>query len=83
MVADTQKELIEMATRIGVNAKWIQDAGTNREHFDVCISARKKAIEAGAIAINMRELAAMAVNRDNNNSPLDAVCFVQPKSTLF
>lgn len=66
MVADSQEELILMAEKIGVNRKWIQDKGTNREHFDVCLSAKKKAISLGAIEIDMRELAEMTRNRKDN-----------------
>lgn len=70
MVADTTAELVEMAAKIGVRAKWIQDRGENREHFDVCLSARKKAVEAGAIEINMRELASMTGGRSSPNEKL-------------
>lgn len=59
MVADTTKELCDMAQSIGVNPKWIQDAGTNREHFDVSMGCREKAIENGAVSIGFRTLAAM------------------------
>ena len=36
MIADSTNELLEMAGKIGVNAKWIQDKGTYNEHFDIC-----------------------------------------------
>lgn len=55
MLADTTDELLQMADRIGVNRKWIQDAGTVREHFDICLSKRKKAVAAGAKEITWRE----------------------------
>lgn len=63
MIADTTQELLEMADKIGVARKWIQDAGTYQEHFDICLTKRKKAIELGAKAINMRELAKMTLAR--------------------
>jgi len=63
MMADTTEELISMATKIGVNPKWIQNAGTSREHFDVCMSKRKKAIQFGAKEISWRELGEMVLNR--------------------
>ncbi len=44
-----RKELDEMADEIGVQRKWIQKAGTPEEHYDVSLSAKKKAIAAGAI----------------------------------
>jgi hypothetical protein len=63
MIADTTEELLIMADKIGVARKWIQNAGTYSEHFDVCLSAKKKAIEHGAKEIGMRELAAMTCSR--------------------
>jgi len=57
MIADTREELLAMARRIQVDDKWIQYANTPREHFDICLSKRKLAIQHGAIEINMRELA--------------------------
>ena len=63
MMADTTEELLDMADKIGVVRKWIQYPGTNREHFDVCMSKRKKAIEFGAKEITWRELGEMVLNR--------------------
>jgi hypothetical protein len=51
LMADTTEELLQMLDRIGVRRKWIQKQGTKFEHFDICISKRKKAIELGAIPI--------------------------------
>lgn len=56
MIADTHEELVEMADKIGVQRKWIQDEGTSEEHFDISKGKREKAIEHGAIEITMREL---------------------------
>lgn len=56
MVADTQDELMAMVDRIGVRRKWIQDAGTHREHFDVCMAKRAAAIAAGAIPVTMMQI---------------------------
>lgn len=57
MIADTRKELLAMAYKLGLQKKWIQSYNTTREHFDVSISVRQKAIELGAIEITFRELA--------------------------
>lgn len=57
MIADTHEELLQMASRIGINHKWIQHKGTYNEHFDICLSKKKKAIELGAKEINFREYA--------------------------
>lgn len=59
MIADTTEELVAMADRIGVARRWIQKPGTPDEHFDVAMSARKKAIAAGAVEMEMRELVRM------------------------
>jgi hypothetical protein len=57
MIADTSEELVEMAKAIGMKPEWIQNPGTPREHFDVCMSKRLKAIKLGAKAVPFRELA--------------------------
>jgi len=63
MVADTDKELLSMADKIGIHRKWHQFPGKNRSHFDVCLSKRKLAIKAGAVEINRRELGRILNNR--------------------
>ena len=57
MMADSTDELLAMADAIGVQRKWIQNAGTPTEHFDVCKAKRDLAIEHGAITVvDSREL---------------------------
>jgi hypothetical protein len=63
MIADSHEELVEMADKIGVQRKWIQYKGLPNEHFDVSMSARKKAVENGAIEISYRELGEMVMKR--------------------
>lgn len=63
MIADTTEELLEMCDRIGVQRKWIQNAGTWQEHFDICASKKKKVIAAGAKEISVRELAILRSNK--------------------
>lgn len=63
MVADTTEELKQMASSIGVNPKWIQKVGTHQEHFDICLSARAKAVKAGAKEITLRELSQFCTAR--------------------
>lgn len=50
MVADTHEELHAMASRIGVARRWFQG-----DHYDICLSKRAKAVELGAVEIDMRE----------------------------
>ena len=57
MIADSTDELLAMADAIGVARKWIQDAGSHREHFDIALSKKKIAIQRGATEITWRELA--------------------------
>jgi len=55
MVADTHRELVEMARVIRVDLKWIQYPGTIREHFDIAKSKREQAVRHGAIEITWRQ----------------------------
>lgn len=57
MIADTSEELLAMVDSIGVQRKWIQYPGTPSEHFDICLSKRKKAVSLGAIEIGFRDYA--------------------------
>jgi hypothetical protein len=61
MMADTTEELLAMVDKIGVQRKWIQDAGTSQEHFDVALEKRTLAIKHGAIEVGMRALCSWAV----------------------
>ncbi len=57
MIADSTEELLSMADAIGVQRKWIQNAGTHREHFDVCGTKKMAALKLGAVEVTQRELA--------------------------
>lgn len=63
LLADSREELLEMADRIGVPRKWIQREGSPSEHFDICLSARAKAVAAGAVEITMRQAGQMVAER--------------------
>lgn len=63
MLADSREELDAMADQIGVARKWIQYPGTYKEHYDVALSARAKAVAAGAIEIDMRATGRMIGER--------------------
>lgn len=73
IIADSTKELLEMCDKIGVNKKWIQDAGTNMEHFDIAMSKRELAIKAGAIPISMFDTGRMTMARKSNNEILKPI----------
>lgn len=63
MLADSTDELLAMADRIGVQRRWLQKAGTDREHFDIALSKRALAVAAGAVEITWREAGAMCRRR--------------------
>lgn len=63
MIADTKEELLQMADKIGVKRKWIQHENTYLEHFDICLSKRKLAVQNGAKEITWRELGEMTIAR--------------------
>ncbi len=63
LIADSQQELLEFVDKIGVQRKWIQHYNTPKEHFDICLAKKKKALANGAIEINMRDYARMIRER--------------------
>lgn len=54
MLADTPAELKAMAEKIGVQLRWFQYKAS-APHFDICLSKRKRAIEAGAVELLDRQ----------------------------
>jgi len=54
MMAADLDELHAMAKLIGVQRRWFQG-----DHYDICLSKRKRAIEAGAEEVSARQLVAM------------------------
>lgn len=65
MLADTDEELLAMADRIGVQRKWHQYPGTHRSHFDIALSKRAQAVEAGAVEIRWRDTGRVSMHRRN------------------
>ncbi|RWR30489.1 DUF4031 domain-containing protein [Sinirhodobacter populi] len=63
MIADSTDELLAMADRIGVDRRWIQKVGTAHEHFDIALSKRGLAVEAGAIEVSMMDIGRMIRKR--------------------
>lgn len=50
MVADNEKQLHEMANKIGLSINWFHN-----NHYNICLSKRKLALMNGAISISQRE----------------------------
>lgn len=63
MLADSREELDAMADLIGVSRRWIQHPGTVKEHYDIALSARAKAVAAGAVEIDIRDAGKMMRER--------------------
>ena len=62
MVSDKgEEELRAFANRIGLREGWIQCPGSHRSrvHYDVSMSMRARAIDAGAVQLSMHDLAHM------------------------
>lgn len=55
MLADTEKELHEMADKIGIKRKWYQ-ANASTPHYDICKAKRILAVENGAIEVGRKEM---------------------------
>lgn len=54
MIADTAEELHAMADRIGVARRWHQG-----DHYDIALTKRALAIQAGAVEITQRQCGSM------------------------
>jgi hypothetical protein len=65
LIADTHAELLAMVDRISVQRKWIQHAGTYREHFDIAKGKRVLALRAGALPISWEQYACMVDERQH------------------
>jgi len=63
MLADSTEELLAMADTIGVRRRWLQHAGTSREHFDISLAKKALALQHGARAITWREAGGMVAAR--------------------
>lgn len=63
MISDSTDELLAMADRIGVARKWLQNAGTAREHYDIAMSKRALAVHFGAVEITWRQAGQMCMRR--------------------
>jgi hypothetical protein len=54
MTADTSEELETMARAIGLAPAWVQCAGTWKEHYDLTVARRQKAVAQGAVEVAAR-----------------------------
>lgn len=63
MIADTTEELDAMARNIGVQLKWRQYSGEPKEHFDISLAMRAKAVTFGAREITWRQTGIVCAHR--------------------
>lgn len=83
MISDSTAELLDMADKIGVARKWLQNAGTAREHFDIAMSKRALAVHFGAVEITWKQAGCMCARRRITGalgSPDDAVQWVHDRA---
>jgi len=86
MIADTDAELHAMADRIGVARKWHQAPPKHRSHYDIALSKRESAIQAGAVPITWRQCGAMTARRQATGTlvaPCDAEEWVRNRATAL
>ena len=73
MVATTDEELHAFAERIGVARRWFQ-----RDHYDVSMSKRSRALDLGAHAVTLRQLGIMCmIRRRHGYLPEDPIATEQ------
>jgi len=58
LIADSDAELHDVARRIGMKREWFQG-----DHYDVPLTRRNLALDAGAIAVSYRQAGAMRRRR--------------------
>lgn len=63
MIAGSTEELVAMADLIGVQRRWLQHAGTAREHFDIAKGKRDLALQHGAVGVTWSQLGHMVMVR--------------------
>jgi hypothetical protein len=72
MMADTLAELHAMADRIGVARRWFQDTHSG-PHYDIALSKRALAVQAGAVQVTLRQMAAFAWHLRTRGVAIDPV----------
>lgn len=82
MIADTHRELVEMAERIGVQRKWVQCYGHAKEHFDICKAMRAKAVRLGAVEVTMFGLADIISTRRFRGEPAEMAYYEREHADL-
>lgn len=64
MLADTDEELHAMADKIGVSRQWWQSPEkTSGSHYDIALSKRALAVQAGAKEVTWRQAGIMNMHR--------------------
>lgn len=69
MMADTLKELHEMADKIGIKRKWFQDH-KKYPHYDISLGKRNIALANGAIEMKSTELLKLMRGKFENKNQI-------------
>jgi len=80
MLADSDDELHAMADRIAVARRWHQAPPKHSSHYDIALTKKALALDAGAVAITWRQAGAMNARRRVTGSlgpPDDAVAWLE------
>ncbi len=73
LVADTDEELHEFASRMGMRREWFQhkENRPHQGHYDVPERARQRALDLGAVPVTWRQLGAMLrLRRTGRSGPV-------------
>jgi len=66
MTADSHEELMDMAFKLDLDTDWLQHRGTWKEHFDIALGKRAKALTLGAVEVTMKATVVLAKKRWEN-----------------
>lgn len=81
MWADTLPELLEMADRIGVQRKWLQQPPkASWVHFDIALTKKAAAIKAGAILTDKYGPSEFVARQRGNQKMLDSIAACRAQS---
>lgn len=79
LFADTTTELLAFAVdQLGLRAEWLQYPGTHREHFDVTLTVRARAIQKGAVEITYPHEVGALLTARKDSRPFDLTAIRDP-----
>lgn len=83
LTATTPEELHNFAATLGLQRTWYQDHGDDRWHYDVTDTKRARAIQLGALAVDLRVLGAfVSARRHHGPAAAEAVLTEHQRTAL-